>query len=160
MQPEKVDKEPIRHLYQKYHDYKKAITAKQAQEPGKSPVARVAHEDKNKDEKSMLSHNSSMEQGQTDSSVGSVQNDRKTEARHDKSQMRNTPSPGTVNDLKREKRELQVKLRDYEEKFMAQHGRKVRYHRDIVPVAAEYKRYKVRATLQTNLEIITSCDLY
>lgn len=114
-QPEKADKEPIRHLYQRYHDLKKAIEAKEAAggDGGPGDVSSVG---------SIAS---------AGASVGDI------------------VSPSTLKGLKREKRRLQVRLRDYEDKFMAEHGRKVKYHRDIAPVAAEYRRYKeIKNTLK------------
>ena len=58
-------------------------------------------------------------------------------------------SPTTMKGLKKEKRRLQVRLREYEDRFMEEHGRKVKYHRDIAPVAAEYRRYKeIKNTLK------------
>ena len=150
IQPEKVDKEPIRHLYQRYHDYKKAISAKQAQEgPGKaSPGRSKGEKDKNQGgiqnpaESSVLSGNKENE------SRYHTEDNNTSESYESSSTTNNAASPGTINDLKKEKRELQIKLREYEDNFMAQHGRKVRYHRDIIPVAAEYKRYKVSVSVQ------------
>ncbi len=34
-------------------------------------------------------------------------------------------------------------LRKFEEDFLKAHGRKVKYQKDIVPVAEDYQRYKV-----------------
>ena len=51
--------------------------------------------------------------------------------------------------LRREKRMLQLKLKTYEDEFQRLTGRKVRYHKDIRPVEAEYQRYKeVKAAIQ------------
>ena len=58
-------------------------------------------------------------------------------------------SPSTLKGLRKEKRRLQIRLREYEDKFMMDNGRKVKYHRDIAPVAAEYRRYKeIKNTLK------------
>jgi hypothetical protein len=37
----------------------------------------------------------------------------------------------------------QLQLRKYEDDFQQMHGRKVKYQRDIQPVADDYQRYKV-----------------
>jgi hypothetical protein len=38
----------------------------------------------------------------------------------------------------------QLQLRKYEDDFQQLHGRKVKYQKDIYPVADDYQRYKVR----------------
>jgi hypothetical protein len=47
--------------------------------------------------------------------------------------------------MKREKRKLQLQLHQYQNEFVAQHGRKVQYLEDRLPVQKEYERYKVCA---------------
>lgn len=107
-QPTKADKEPIRNLYQRYHDLKKAIEGWSSRSEGG---------------------------GDEDPAAASM--------------LADSVSPSTLRGLKREKRRLQVRLRDYEDRFMSEHGRKVKYHRDIAPVAAEYRRYKeIKNTLK------------
>lgn len=39
---------------------------------------------------------------------------------------------------------VQHHLRKFEEEFLKTHGRKVKYQKDIQPVAEDYQRYKVR----------------
>jgi hypothetical protein len=46
--------------------------------------------------------------------------------------------------LKREKRQLQVLLHNYQNEFIKAHGRKVQYPEDRLPVQREYERYRVR----------------
>jgi hypothetical protein len=50
--------------------------------------------------------------------------------------------------LQREKRALQLQLRKYEDEFFAANGRKVKYQKDIFPVADDYQRYKVRVCVR------------
>ena len=45
--------------------------------------------------------------------------------------------------IKREKRQLQCYLHQYQANFMKQHGRKVQYVQDREPVQNEYDRYRV-----------------
>lgn len=120
LQPEKSDKEPIRHLYQRYHDLKKAIET--------GPGANISGADS--------------DAGSTVSAV--------TGASHASSaSAADLVSPSTMKGLRKEKRRLQIRLREYEDKFMMDNGRKVKYHRDIAPVAAEYRRYKeIKNTLK------------
>lgn len=42
---------------------------------------------------------------------------------------------------------LQHHLRKFEEEFLKTHGRKVKFQKDIVPVAEDYQRYKVRVVV-------------
>jgi hypothetical protein len=49
--------------------------------------------------------------------------------------------------LKKEKRQLQIMLHNYQEEFIKQNGRKVQYLEDRLPVQKEYDRYKVRVEL-------------
>ena len=48
----------------------------------------------------------------------------------------------SIKALQRQKRALQLQLRSYEDTFFKEHGRKVKYQRDIMPVAEDYQRYK------------------
>jgi hypothetical protein len=121
LQPEKSDKEPIRHLYQRYHDLKKAIETM----PAKPSV------------------DSSGAESDVGSAVTSASGVSYASSAAD------LASPSTMKGLRKEKRRLQVRLREYEDKFMMDNGRKVKYHRDIAPVAAEYRRYKeIKNTLK------------
>ena len=45
-------------------------------------------------------------------------------------------------DLKHERRELRVKLDKFQRDFETNHQRKIRYTKDIGPVAGDFKRYK------------------
>ena len=119
-QPEKSDKEPIRHLYQRYHDLKKAIETNAA-------------------------GNTSGAESDTGSTVSAVT----AASAASGGSGADLVSPSTLKGLRKEKRRLQIRLREYEDKFMMDNGRKVKYHRDIAPVAAEYRRYKeIKNTLK------------
>ncbi len=62
---------------------------------------------------------------------------------------KDTPVPASLaadpvyRELKKEKRTLQGKLQNYQQEFVARHGRKVKYRADRAPVEAEYERYKL-----------------
>ncbi len=56
--------------------------------------------------------------------------------------------------LQREKRTLQLQLRKYEDDFQQLHGRKVKYQKDIYPVADDYQRYKVHTHARTHTRLI------
>lgn len=47
----------------------------------------------------------------------------------------------SIQRIKAEKRALQIQLNKFEKSFRLQHGRKIQYQRDIVPVKAEFERY-------------------
>ncbi len=123
VQPEKSDKEPIRHLYQRYHDLKKAIETTAGQSAANTSGA--------------------------DSDVGSTVSAASAASHSTAGSAADLVSPSTLKSLRKEKRRLQIRLREYEDKFMMDNGRKVKYHRDIAPVAAEYRRYKeIKNTLK------------
>ena len=47
-----------------------------------------------------------------------------------------------LNEIKSERKDLRTKLDQFQKNFEANHNRKIRYTKDIVPVQAEFKRYK------------------
>uniref|UniRef100_A0A7S1C6C0 FAM13A-like domain-containing protein n=1 Tax=Bicosoecida sp. CB-2014 TaxID=1486930 RepID=A0A7S1C6C0_9STRA len=97
-QPTNEEKEPVRHLYRRYHQVKAALSEVESESAW---VEESAAKGVGRDE-----------------------------------------SVSAYRALRREKRALQLKLKTYEDEFQRVKGRKVRYHRDIVPVEAEYQRYK------------------
>lgn len=101
--PTNEEKEPVRHLYRRYHQVKSALSELESESAW---VEESAAKGKARDE-----------------------------------------SVSEYRALRREKRTLQLKLKTYEDEFQRVKGRKVRYHRDIVPVEAEYQRYKEIKTL-------------
>ena len=51
--------------------------------------------------------------------------------------------------LTQEKQKIRCQLQKYQEVFLQQNRREIKYHRDIAPIEAEYRRYK-----QTKAEIM------
>jgi len=47
-----------------------------------------------------------------------------------------------ANTLQQEKGTVRSKLRDFQESFVIQHHRKIRFHKDILPIEREYRMYK------------------
>ena len=47
-----------------------------------------------------------------------------------------------LQDIKAERKDLRTKLDLFQKNFEANHNRKIRYTKDILPVQAEFKRYK------------------
>ena len=47
-----------------------------------------------------------------------------------------------INFLKQQRNDLRVKLHDFQAEFLRTHNRRIRFHRDIAPVEADYKKYK------------------
>ena len=54
--------------------------------------------------------------------------------------------------LYREKQELRTVLHEYQNKFMQEQGRRIKYHRDIVAIDREYRQYKQVKEEITKLE--------
>ena len=149
--PDKGDKEPIRHLYQRYHEVKKCIDRGPAASsvPSSSAVSASAS----------APRSGTADSGARDgaesviSAIGSVPGSpaRSTRSEDYEVARASNVSPSTIANLRREKRQLQIVLRDYEDKFLRENGRRVKYHRDIAPVANEYRRYKaIKNTLKIN----------
>eukprot|EP00811_Abedinium_folium_P004358 NODE_14012_length_1133_cov_9.714712.p2 GENE.NODE_14012_length_1133_cov_9.714712~~NODE_14012_length_1133_cov_9.714712.p2 ORF type:complete len:140 (-),score=44.97 NODE_14012_length_1133_cov_9.714712:443-862(-) len=42
-----------------------------------------------------------------------------------------------------EKATIRAKLQAFQEKFVAEHNRKIRFHKDILPIEREYRMYKI-----------------
>lgn len=45
-------------------------------------------------------------------------------------------------ELKQERKELRVKLDEFQRNFESTHNRKIKYTKDVAPVASDFKRYK------------------
>ena len=54
----------------------------------------------------------------------------------------NTSAEASLAQLTRERNSLRERLHRYQHEFYLQNHRRIRYHRDIAPVEAEYRRYK------------------
>lgn len=50
--------------------------------------------------------------------------------------------PRRISEIKQERKELRVKLDQFQKNFEQVHNRKIRYTKDVVPVQNEFKKYK------------------
>ncbi|CAE7036250.1 gacU, partial [Symbiodinium sp. CCMP2456] len=51
-------------------------------------------------------------------------------------------SQARANSLQQEKGAIRTKLKEFQENFLLQHHRKIRFHKDILPIEKEYRMYK------------------
>ena len=136
--PVKAEKEPIRHLYEKYNSLKSQITQME-QEGRRSPVPgpqqtvlsqRTVSPGSERSEDSGSAGRGSLRMT-TSSSTAST------------SASNSTSTAGTdLASLRTEKGRLHQMLRSYERDFFREHQRQVSSFADIRPVAAQYRRYK------------------
>lgn len=49
---------------------------------------------------------------------------------------------GRIASLQQDKGAVRARLREYQERFVVEHMRKIRFHRDILPIEREYRMYK------------------
>jgi hypothetical protein len=133
--PVKAEKEPIRHLYEKYNALKSQITTMELEGKGvASPVA-------------IPQTTPAMLTQRTVSPVGSDSDEsgpRRTHARGSRtpSSMTGQTTSQDLSALKAEKGRLHQMLRSYEKDFYREHQRQVSSFADIRPVASQYRRYK------------------
>ena len=132
--PVKAEKEPIRHLYEKYNALKSQITNIE-QEGRRTPAL------------SQTSSSTVLSQ-RTVSPVGSDSEDSPIGMRKMKQSPKITQSAGNsakeldLASLKAEKGRLHQMLRSYEKDFFKEQKRQVSSFADIRPVAQQYRRYK------------------
>lgn len=134
--PVKAEKEPIRHLYERYNALKGHISemeqeGRRSASPTTSPVP--------------TSSSPVTTQRTAVSPIGS-DSDESTGRRASSSSLRNqtgSPMPGQdLQTLKAEKGRLHQMLRSFERDFYRENQRQVQSFADIRPVAAQYRRYK------------------
>lgn len=145
--PVKAEKEPIRHLYERYNALKSQITTME-QESGRStgsssPVAMQTAPNV-LPQRTMSPVAASMSSGEEESPRP---NRTSTPAQHSTAaaSQASVPSPPSSQDLdslKAEKQRLHQMLRAYERDFFREHKRQVSSFADIRPVASNYRRYK------------------
>eukprot|EP00536_Pseudo-nitzschia_multiseries_P001657 jgi/Psemu1/181698/e_gw1.21.26.1 len=135
--PVKAEKEPIRHLYERYNALKALISemekeGRRSSSPTASPAA-------------PSSSSPIGTQRSVVSPVGS-DSDESTGRKPNISGRRNQTGSGTPGQdlatLKAEKGRLHQMLRSFERDFFREHQRQVQSFADIRPVAAQYRRYK------------------
>ena len=161
--PVKAEKEPIRHLYEKYNQLKNRITAVerdpsliQQQQQQQQPATVSSRRKQNKPmvsnpvETNTSNHrNHSSDNSNSNSPVedspSNVQSSQSRSSRTDSYNKRQPSQPGSQQDigaLKTEKQALHQMLRSYEKDFYKKYSRQVSSYADIRPVASQYRRYK------------------
>ncbi len=148
--PVKAEKEPIRHLYEKYNQLKNRITAVERdpsliQQSVPGPRRKSTSHQGNVNISSHLDNNSKNSNSNTNSS-GEDSPSMQSRSRSDPYKRQTTP-PGTTHTkdlgtLKSEKQALHQMLRSYEKEFFKKYNRQVSSFADIRPVASQYRRYK------------------
>lgn len=142
--PVKAEKEPIRHLYERYNALKSQITTME-QDSGRSSgsVSPVAMQQTPTvlPQRTVSPVSANLSSGDESPIV----------ARKNKAPQRSPPSPNPapisappqdLTALKAEKQRLHQMLRAYEKDFFKEHKRQVSSFADIRPVASNYRRYK------------------
>ncbi|KAG5177567.1 hypothetical protein JKP88DRAFT_226456 [Tribonema minus] len=143
--PTKAEKEPMRALYDRYNGLKAAIKdAEDAVAAANSAASSAAPRARNKPPSQAtppaLPSRASTPASSTGSLTGlmmdgGVRGGQAAGEGHG-------DSIALIEQLKRDKRELHIMLKAYEQEFKAKHGREVSSPADIAPVEAEYQRYK------------------
>eukprot|EP00529_Nitzschia_sp_RCC80_P007732 CAMPEP_0113506944 /NCGR_PEP_ID=MMETSP0014_2-20120614/36187_1 /TAXON_ID=2857 /ORGANISM="Nitzschia sp." /LENGTH=1251 /DNA_ID=CAMNT_0000402491 /DNA_START=417 /DNA_END=4172 /DNA_ORIENTATION=- /assembly_acc=CAM_ASM_000159 len=142
--PVKAEKEPIRHLYERYNSLKNQITSMEQEARQTSTPAAT--------QRSAAASAAMMNQRTTVTPVGSDSEDsgpggNRTRQSHRHSSSSSAGS-GTnlaqenLASLRAEKGRLHQMLRSYERDFFREHQRQVSSFADIRPVASQYRRYK------------------
>lgn len=137
--PVKAEKEPIRHLYEKYNSLKSQIT--NMEQDGRQSASPIA-----------LQQSPAMIAQRTVSPVGSDSEESGPKRSYNMVQRvsptsnaspSGAPTPTQdLSALKAEKGRLHQMLRSYEKDFFKEHQRQVSSFADIRPVASQYRRYK------------------
>lgn len=146
--PQREEKEPLRPLYQRYRDVKVAITELEKRlVAGAGAVAGAggsagssARGSGSGSRGSARSGGRSGGQQSSPRGAGAAKGTGGAGAGGGGTPL--VPGSPEVEALLLEKRALQLRLRAFEAKFRAEHGRAVRFHRDIAPVSEQYARYK------------------
>ena len=136
--PVKAEKEPIRHLYEKYNALKSQIS--QMEQEGRHTAAPAPVS---------IQQTSPVLTQRTVSPVGSDAEEspvgsRRVARPHSRasSGSSNSDSDQDLSSLKAEKHRLHQMLRSYEKDFFKEHKRQVSTFADIRPLAQQYRRYK------------------
>lgn len=142
--PVKAEKEPIRHLYEKYNQLKNRITAV---ERDPSLIQQSVPGPRRKQTLNLTSPSESSNNSNTTTESQPSHHSLLNHSRPEPSYGRHAPVPGptTTPDLaalKTEKQALHQMLRSYEKEFYKKYNRQVSSYADIRPVASQYRRYK------------------
>lgn len=163
-QPERREKEAMRPLYVYYKKLKQYIS--KATEESKDEEKKSGSTSATTPNSYSISQRSSGSFDNKQVSIGSLRGDvsksgnvaniitNNTKGQQLQSNKSNTLGAGTakpkegenlkkkLEDLKAERNQLREKLHNYQTEFTRNNNRKIRYHKDIEPVEADYKRYK------------------
>lgn len=155
--PVKAEKEPIRHLYEKYNQLKSQITLLEQEGRHQPPQIPGVHQMSMPHSRGMSPPSPSAVVPTHDSSDDSSGAGHMPISRSKKKHVKTPPtiaalpnpsSGGSSNPsqdlqaLKAEKSQLHQMLRSYEKDFFKEHKRQVSSFADIKPVASQYRRYK------------------
>jgi hypothetical protein len=150
-QPERTDKECMRPLYMYYKKLKQGITKKNSLQnhynsSSIESVPRLVDQSSG----SSISGYSSSQSAQSDG--GLFEESKELKIDQNKlimnklsQEIKNSNYEDTVskvNQLKKERASLRTTLDRFQQEFMRAHQRKIKYNKDIAPVANEFKRYK------------------
>jgi hypothetical protein len=137
--PVKAEKEPIRHLYEKYNALKTQITL--MEQEGRKPASPVPPPQSSP---TMLAQRTVSPVGSDSEESGPRRSSQQSSSRRTSSST-SSPAGAPTQDLsalKAEKGRLHQMLRSYEKDFFKEHQRQVSSFADIRPVASQYRRYK------------------
>lgn len=145
-QPERNEKEAMRPLYVYYKRLKQQISncveESKSREVKKTPSANSSIDSQSKQQKSPLRIDGSKMSAQNTKGSPALVKSKKYESLKRK-----------FRDLEAEKHQLREKMRIYQEEFIKNNNRKIRYHADIEPVEADYQRYKIVKSEMAKLEM-------
>jgi hypothetical protein len=146
--PIKTEKEPIRHLYEKYNQLKNRMTAverdpsliqqsipgpRRQQQPVSVPIPNKS---------SSSNENSTNNNSQSNAHRIQGQNNARTDTYGKQTTSSGSSATQDLGALKTEKQSLHQMLRQYEKEFFKRYNRQVSSYADIRPVAGQYRRYK------------------
>lgn len=148
--PDRKEKEPMRPLYLYYKRLKQAI--------GRAPKQDANYDRLNENAKDQKMKVEIMNSGNTMNNSGSlvektaisnISNSNPNQSNTQKSNGNGSNNLTNLEDMKTElerlkkvRGDLRVKLENYQDEFMRNHNRKIRYRQDIIPVESDYNLYK------------------
>jgi len=140
--PVKAEKEPIRHLYEKYNALKSQISVLEQDGRQPNPTSPVAATPAAVLPQRTMSPVTSLDSGGDESPIGSRAKTKPARSPPAAASSTAGPLSQDLAALKTEKGRLHQMLRSYEKDFYKEHKRQVSSFADIRPVANQYRRYK------------------
>lgn len=142
--PVKSEKEPIRHLYERYNALKSQITM--MEQDGRQSSSPSSTQPLTSSSSAMLSQRTAVSPVGSDSEESVPMRPRSSSSQRPapsaSSSAAGAPTQENLAALKAEKGRLHQMLRSYEKDFFKEHQRQVSSFADIRPVASQYRRYK------------------